>query len=184
MTRFAAFLRGVSPLNCKMPELAQSFAAAGFSDVKTVLSSGNVVFTAKGTERAVEKKAQAAIKQHLGKEFMVFVRPVATLQAMLASDPYAAFKLKPAAKRVVTFLPAEPAATVKLPIELDGAKILLLKERTIFSAYLPSPQGPVFMVLIERTFGKAVTTRTWDTVRKVCAASDSMAGAAPKQRRA
>jgi hypothetical protein len=29
----------------------------------------------------------------------------------------------------------------------------------------------VFMTLIERTFGKDVTTRTWDTVRKVCAAA-------------
>jgi uncharacterized protein (DUF1697 family) len=100
---------------------------------------------------------------------------VDTLQAMLAADPYAPFKLKPDAKRVVTFLPAEPTAKLKLPIELDGAKIMLLKDRAIFSAYLPSPKGPVFMVLIERTFGKQVTTRTWDTVRKVCAASDSMA---------
>ena len=37
----------------------------------------------------------------------------------------------------------------------------------IFSAYVPSPRGPVFMTLIEKTFGKDVTTRTWDTVQKV-----------------
>ncbi len=37
----------------------------------------------------------------------------------------------------------------------------------MFSAYLPSPKGPVFMTLIEKTFGKEVTTRTWDTVRKL-----------------
>jgi hypothetical protein len=37
----------------------------------------------------------------------------------------------------------------------------------VFSAYVPSPRGPVFMTLIEKTFGKEVTTRTWDTVRKV-----------------
>jgi hypothetical protein len=29
-----------------------------------------------------------------------------------------------------------------------------------------SPKGPVFMTLIEKTFGKEVTTRTWDTVKK------------------
>jgi len=29
------------------------------------------------------------------------------------------------------------------------------------------PRGPAFMTLIERTFGQAVTTRTWDTVKKV-----------------
>lgn len=29
-----------------------------------------------------------------------------------------------------------------------------------------SPKGPGFMGLLERTFGKAITTRTLDTVRK------------------
>jgi uncharacterized protein (DUF1697 family) len=42
--RYAAFLRAVSPMNAKMPELRRAFEAAGFSDVKTVLSSGNVVW--------------------------------------------------------------------------------------------------------------------------------------------
>lgn len=44
MPRYAAFLRGVSPMNAKMPELKKAFEAAGFLEVKTVLSSGNVVF--------------------------------------------------------------------------------------------------------------------------------------------
>ena len=45
-----------------------------------------------------------------------------------------------------------------------------MKGREVFSAYLPTPKGPVFMTLIERTFGKEVTTRTWDTVAKVARA--------------
>lgn len=54
-----------------------------------------------------------------------------------------------------------------LPIELDGACIVRLSEREVFSAYVPSPRGPVFMALIEKTFGKEVTTRTWETIAKV-----------------
>jgi hypothetical protein len=30
----------------------------------------------------------------------------------------------------------------------------------------PGPKGPVFMTFLERTFGKDITTRTLDTVRK------------------
>jgi uncharacterized protein (DUF1697 family) len=171
MARFAAFLRGVSPMNCKMPELAKAFAAAGFSNVKTLLSSGNVVFSASGAERSVTKKAQGAITQQLGQSFQVFVRPMSELQALVDADPYSGFKLKPEAKRVVTFLAKEPATPPKLPIELDGAKILSLQGREVFSFYIVGPKGPVFMTLIERTFGKDVTTRTWDTLRKVCAAA-------------
>jgi hypothetical protein len=57
-----------------------------------------------------------------------------------------------------------------LPIARDGARILALDGLQAFSAYVPGPKGPVFMALIERTFGRDVTTRTWETVRKVCAA--------------
>jgi len=42
--RYAAFLRGVMPTNRKMPELKRCFEVAGFTEVKTVLASGNVVF--------------------------------------------------------------------------------------------------------------------------------------------
>ena len=33
-------------MNAKMPELKSAFEATGFTDVKTVLSSGNAVFSA------------------------------------------------------------------------------------------------------------------------------------------
>jgi uncharacterized protein (DUF1697 family) len=158
-------------MNCKMPELARSFAAAGFRDVKTVLSSGNVVFSASGAERTLRKKAEAAMEEVLGRSFLTLVRRIDELQALLDNDPFAAFRLKPGAKRIVTFLPEAPEAPPRLPVEVDGARILALREREVLSAYVPSPKGAVFMGLIERTFGKDITTRTWDTLRKVCAAA-------------
>ena len=166
--RYAAFLRGVSPMNAKMPEIRMAFEAAGFTDVRTVLSSGNVVFSAPAAPvSSIERKAEAAMQKHLRSAFPTIVRPVDMLREMLASDPYAAFRLKPESKRVVTFLRGEPKVTPEAPIEVDGARILRVTGREVFSAYVPSPRGPVFMTLIEKTFGKEVTTRTWDTVRKV-----------------
>ena len=47
MARYVAFLRGVSPMNARMADLRRSFEAAGFANVVTVLSSGNVVFDAR-----------------------------------------------------------------------------------------------------------------------------------------
>ncbi len=168
MPRYAAFLRGVSPMNAKMPELKACFEAAGFTDVKTLLSSGNVVFSARTTPPAsLERKAEAAIEAGLGRSFLTIVRPIEALREILASDPYRGFRPAPGAKRVVTFLRKDPSPKVSLPIELDGARILRVVGGEAFSAYLPSPRGPVFMTLIERTFGEDVTTRTWDTVAKV-----------------
>jgi uncharacterized protein (DUF1697 family) len=155
-------------MNAKMPELKAAFEAAAFTDVKTVLSSGNVVFSANRTsESSLQRKAEAAMRDRLGKHFLTIVRPIDTLRDILSSDPYKPFRLASGAKRVVTFLRDKPASKLKLPIELDGARILSMREREIFTAYVPSPKGAVFMSLIEKTFGKDVTTRTWETVAKV-----------------
>jgi uncharacterized protein (DUF1697 family) len=168
MQRFAAFLRGVTPMNLKMSDLKRSFEAAGFSEVKTLLSSGNVVFTAR-PDKALERKAEAVMQKELGRTFMTIVRPLEALDAIVAADPYRKFGVPPVAKRVVTFLREKPARAPKLPIELHGASILQIDGVEVFSAYVPTPHGPVFMNLIEKTFGKHVTTRTWDTVKKVAA---------------
>lgn len=166
LKRYVAFLRGVSPMNCKMAELKQSFELAGFEDVKTVLSSGNVVFGARGSERTLAKKAESAMQAHQGKTFFTQVRSVESLQLLLDSDPFADFKLKAGSKRVVTFLSDPPKSKVVLPVEVDGARILSQQGDTVFTAYVRSPKGPVFMTLLEKTFGKNITTRTWDTIAK------------------
>jgi uncharacterized protein (DUF1697 family) len=158
-------------MNARMPALKAAFEAAGFTEVRTVISSGNVVFNARKTsEAALQRTAEAAMQAELGQAFLTIVRPVDLLREMLASDPYQAFGIHPSAKRIVTFLRDEPRATIELPVESDGARLLSLSGRHLFGAYLPGPKGPVFMTLIERTFGKELTTRTWDTVAKVARA--------------
>ena len=168
MPTYAAFLRGVSPLNANMSQLKKCFEAAGCTNVKTVLGSGNVVFEARSrSQSALERHLEAAMQKDLGRVFATTIRSVDQLAALVASDPYTAFKLAPGSKRVVTLLHTKPKARTKLPVELDGARILCVKGTEIFSAYVPSPKGPVFMNLIEKTFGKDLTTRTWDTIGKV-----------------
>ena len=169
MRRYAALLRGVSPMNAKMAELKRAFEGAGFTDVKTVLASGNVVFTAPATPPpSLERAAEAAMLKILGHTFLTIVRPIDTLREIIASDPYDIYRLKPGTKRVVTFLRGRVAAKLTLPIEREGARILAVEGSNVFSAYVRTPKGPVFMTLLQQTFGKEQTTRTWETVTKLC----------------
>jgi len=155
-------------MNAKMADLKRAFERAGFTDVKTVLGSGNVVFTAlKATPSSLEKRAESAMQTELGRTFMTIVRPVDALHKLVESDPYRAFKVAPDAKRVVTFLRDGCLATTALPLEADGARVLVTVGSEAFSAYSRTAKGPVFMKLIENCFGKDQTTRTWDTVIKV-----------------
>jgi uncharacterized protein (DUF1697 family) len=167
MPRYVAFLRGVSPLNAKMPELKRCFESAGFEDVRTLLSSGNVAFSTKATKEAqLARKAEAAMQVHLPKAFATFVRNSSHLRDLVDSNPFKSFRLKSTAKPVVTFLPATLVRPPQLPIALDGARIHELRGLDVLSSYIPGPRGPVFMALLERTFGKNITTRTLETVRK------------------
>ena len=155
-------------MNAKMPDLVRAFESAGFENVKTVLSSGNVVFdTRSRSEDAIARRAEEAMDKSLGRSFPAIVRCVDDLRTMLASDPYEPFAVDTEAKRVVTFLREEPAEEVDLPVDRDGARILCVRGREAFTAYIRSDKGPVFMALIEETFGKDVTTRTWSSVEKV-----------------
>ena len=168
MALYAAFLRGVMPLNAKMPDLKMAFEAAGFTDVRTVLSSGNVVFNTRAAPvAAIQRKAEAAMERQLGRAFLTIVRSIAALQELLESDPYRAFRIGTGAKRIVTFLREAPPRKVALPVEREGARILTVRGSEAFSVYERTPKGPVFMTLIERTFGKDQTTRTWDTVTRI-----------------
>src|SRR5262245_40382503 len=122
MKRYAAFLRGVMPTNCKMSELKSAFESAGFDEVKTLLTSGNVLFGAASlSPAALEKKIEATLTKRLGRHFLTVVRSVDALREILEADPYQKFELQPGTKRVVTFLREAPATKIKLPIELHGA---------------------------------------------------------------
>ena len=169
MARYVAFLRGVMPGKPSMAQLKTAFESAGFTNVKTVLSSGNVVFDARAaSEKSLERKADASMEEEIGRVYAAIVRPVDMIEALLESDPFARFTLPRDAKRVVTFLRESPKTKLPpLPIVLGSARILGVDGREVFTAYEPAPGGPVFMTLIEKTFGKNVTTRTWETLQKV-----------------
>lgn len=171
VSRYAAFLRGVSPMNAKMADLKLAFEGAGFTDVRTVLSSGNVVFSApRALERTLARRAEHAMTQHVGRAFVTIVRPVAVLRALVESDPFAAADLPAGGKRVVTFLEEPLRGEVPLPIQADGVHIFATNGTEVFTVYVRNPRGPVFMTMLEKAFGTSATTRTWETVKRCAVA--------------
>lgn len=171
MPRYVALLRGVSPMNLKMADLKRCLEDAGFTGVKTLLSSGNAAFEArKAGEAALEKKIEKALLAGTGREFLAIVRVREDLVALLEADAFAKFRIDKTEKKVVTFLKDPPKVRLKLPIEKDGGRILAQKGNEVFTAYTPNTAGAGFMGVLEKALGKAQTTRTWDTVRKCAAA--------------
>ena len=172
MPKYAALLRGVMPTNCKMAELKKALEAAGFTDVKTVISSGNAVFsTRKAPEKSIARKAEAAMQKVMGRSFMTIVRSIDDLQAVLDRDYFATVKLPPNAKRNVTFLSEPPKGKPKFPVSLKGGSIVGMEGDVSYTYYVPGLADPSFMTLIDKTFDRNCTTRTWETVGRIVKAA-------------
>lgn len=154
-------------MNLRMPDLTACMEKAGYTNVRTILSSGNVAFDARSrSERALASAIEAAMEKHLGRTFPVILRSSKFLQELIDADPFARFRFPGGAKKVVTFLREKPETKLDLPMESHGARILALEGREVFTAYVPGPKGGAFMGVIERAFGKEATTRTWESVAK------------------
>jgi len=150
-----------------MPDLKHCLETAGYSNVRTVLSSGNAAFDSSNeSARAVEREIESAFTAQLTRSFYTIVWRAEELRRLVEEDPFAHFDLPGNAKPVVTFARELAKPKGKLPIARDGAQILAVRDREAFSAYVPDQKGPVFMELIKATFGTNVTTRTWETVKK------------------
>ncbi len=90
MTRYAAFLRGVNVggVNLKMAEVAQAFEEAGFTNVKTILASGNVLLDSRSGVDAVRKKAEKALRDTFGYDAWVLAYDSDTVRSISEHFPF------------------------------------------------------------------------------------------------
>jgi uncharacterized protein (DUF1697 family) len=90
VTRYAAFLRGVNVggVNMKMAEVAQAFEGAGFTNVKTILASGNVLLDSRSGVDAVRKKAEKALRDAFGYDAWVLAYDLDTVRTISEKFPF------------------------------------------------------------------------------------------------
>jgi uncharacterized protein (DUF1697 family) len=90
MTRFVAFLRGVNVggVNLKMADVAAAFTDAGFTAVRTILSSGNVVLDSDDDVAAVRTTAEQALRTRFGYDAWVLAYEAGTVAAISAAYPF------------------------------------------------------------------------------------------------
>lgn len=90
MTRYAAFLRGVNVggVNLKMAEVAAALSDAGFTNVKTILASGNVLLESRSGVDTVRKKAEKALRDAFGYDAWVLAYDLDTVKAISDGFPF------------------------------------------------------------------------------------------------
>ncbi len=168
MTRYAAFLRGVNVggVTLKMADVATAMRDTGFTDVVTILATGNVVLTASGDATAVRATAEAALRRRFVYEAWVLVYDIETVRAIVENYPF-----DPEVEghhSYVTF--------VSEPVVLDELCALAAGDESVARGdgvlYWQVPKGATLTSAIGTTMGKrryksSTTTRNLRTLGKV-----------------
>lgn len=131
--RWAGLLRAVNVGGRKLPmaELRHLAEDAGFTEVSTLLASGNLLFTGARSEDDVRGRLERSIAEHTGFAVEVLLRDKEQLRGLIASNPFPEGR---PAQVLVCFLdaPAPAALAEKLAavavnerIAIVGAEIWL-----------------------------------------------------------
>lgn len=173
MKPYVAFLRGINVGGHKkmpMADLKKMLEKAGFSNVKTLLASGNVLFESPVSDT---KKLKEMMGKDMEKTFGfkpdIIIRTKKEIQDLVASDPFKKIKVTPMTRLYVTFVSDTPKSKLKIPYVSPEKDFTILKvtDGEVISVLELIERGTIdAMEILEKEFGKNVTTRNWNTVVK------------------
>jgi uncharacterized protein (DUF1697 family) len=174
MAKYVAFLRGINVGGNKkvpMAKLKSVLEEFGFKNVRTLLASGNVIFESKKDSLpSLTKKISATLEEAFSFTIPVILRDADQIEKIAGSDPFKNIIVTKDTRLYVTFLSEEPKSKLKIPyISPDKSfQILAIKDKAIFSIVDLSKAGTVeAMAILEKEFGKNITTRNWNTIVKI-----------------
>jgi uncharacterized protein (DUF1697 family) len=171
MTTYVALLRGINVGKAKriaMKDLRDLLAELGYSNVATLLNSGNAVFSALGTPAKHAAEIAKAISTTLDIDVPVIVKSAQELTAIV-SDNLLAKSAADFSRLLVVFVQNTKSLAALRAIESLVAppeEFLVGKN----AAYLYCPNGILESKAGAALMGKAgqsVTTRNWATVLKL-----------------
>jgi uncharacterized protein (DUF1697 family) len=178
MARYIALLRGINVGGNKkvpMAQLRELMEGLGYTEVATLLQSGNAVFTCKEKNPAkVGKQLEEAIVQEFGFEVSVVLRTRDELEAVIKANPLPGAEDAPS-QFLVMFLSEAPDP--KRFAQIDPAAYLpdefRLVGREIYARF-PNGVGrsKLATVLGGTRLGVIPTGRNWSTVMKLLDLAD------------
>jgi uncharacterized protein (DUF1697 family) len=167
MARLVALLRGInlgSKRRIAMADLRELMTDLGYEDVRTVLASGNAVFT--GTRKGAREKLEQGIQERFGMKVDVVVKTMAELQAIVDADPFGAEVSNPT-RYFVVFLDGAPK-TDALDGEDFAPDAFKVGKHEIYAHCPEGVQNSKLMKALGKPgIAGTATVRNWATVNKL-----------------
>ncbi len=176
--QYVGFIRGINVggKQMKMEVLREMLQSLGYTNVKTILASGNVLFTAQEQDMV---KLKATIEAGIQKTFhytaSVLLRTMDQIQELAGAAPFKGIEVKKETRLYVTFLGEPSRSSLPIPYTSEDGnfKILRVTDSETCSVLTLTPdRGTVdVMAVLEKEYGKNVTTRNWNTIEKIIKAA-------------
>ena len=179
MSLHIALLRGINVgghAMLAMADLRELLTALGFRDVRTLLQSGNAVFSggARGGAK-LEAQLEKETLERIGLRTAYLVRSVDEWSDVVARNPFLNEAKRDPGRLVVMFLKAAPAADAveELRAAVSGPEVIRTGGRHLYITY-PDGQGRSKLTgtMIEKKLGTIGTARNWNTVLRVGALAE------------
>jgi uncharacterized protein (DUF1697 family) len=175
MTTYIGLLRGINVGGNKMvamADLREMVTALGFSDVKTLLQSGNVVFRGPAAVTAkLESRLEAALEKRLGLKVDFHVRAADEWRAVVAANPFPVEAKKDPGHLLVTCfkVPLDAANVKAAQAAIAGPEKLHADGRHLYMVFPDGMGNSKANAILARTLGASGTSRNWNTVLKLTA---------------
>jgi uncharacterized protein (DUF1697 family) len=174
MTSFIALLRGVNVgghAKVAMSDLRGLLEDLGFGDVRTLLQSGNAVFSSDTRASAkLEAQLEKAAEARLGLRPDFFVRSADEWGKIIAENPFGDEARRDPSHVLMMALKSAPdaSAVAALQAAVAGPEIIRGHGRELYVTY-PAGIGrsKLTSAVIEKKLGTRGTARNWNTVLKL-----------------
>lgn len=174
-TRHVALFRGINVGKAKrvaMADLRALFESLGFGGVRSLLNSGNVVFSVTSRSRAkLDRRIANAVTDELGVEANVLVLDAEEFRVVVDENPLDEFATN-GSRLLVNVLqdPADRRKLVKLA-KLDwGDDAFGLGSRAAYLWCAAGVLGSDLPNAVVDAVGDTTTARNWNTVNRIAAA--------------
>src|SRR5688500_6324876 len=169
-SRHVALIRGINVGKAKrvaMADLRALVEGLGYTDVRTLLNSGNVVFTAPGADAKAAARIEAALAKETGVSARVLVLTGGELAAIVAENPLGEAAAEPS-RRLVTVLAdgADRKKLVAVEAEDWAPEKVAVGARAVYSWHPDGLSGGVLADALAKALGDAATGRNWSTIMK------------------
>ena len=173
MPLYFAFLRGINVggHRVKMHDLQLLFESLGFTEVESVIQSGNIIFQSPDSDTpALEQKIEQHLKDALGYQVATFLRTAQELKSIARQQPFESVDHLVDAVVYAILLRDRPKADVKEALKKLNTENdeLSVKNREVYwLRRVRCKESEIVGIQVGKILGAESTSRNMTTLRKI-----------------